>query len=421
MRTYRELFRSPEFTPLFLTSAAQVAGSTVSGLALGTLVYAATGSPLLSALSMFGPSLAQLIGATTLLSAADRLPPRAAMAGTSLLFGVSTAALAIPGLPVWAAFVIVGVQGLVNSLAGGVRYGLLNEILPPADYLLGRSVLNMSVGIMQICGFAAGGLLITTLSVRGALLAGAVLYLAGTAVAWLGLHRRPPRTAGRPSVKQTWHTNALLLGSRSRSCIYLALWVPNGLIVGCESLFVAYSPRHAGLLFASAAAGMLAGDTLAGRFVPARWRRRLGAPMRFLLAAPYLVFALHPTFPAAAAAIALASVGYCASLLLQERLMELTPPALSGHALGLQGSGMLAMQGVGAAIAGAIAQQAGPATAMTVMAAMSVAVTLALAPGLRLGSRTGPEPLAPGLRLGSRTDPEPPAPPTCGKAIDNQS
>ena len=77
MRTYRELFRAPEFTPLFLTSAAQVAASTVTGLALGTLVYAATGSPLLSALSMFGPSLAQVIGATALLSAADRLPPRA--------------------------------------------------------------------------------------------------------------------------------------------------------------------------------------------------------------------------------------------------------------------------------------------------------------------------------------------------------
>ncbi|HXL93550.1 MAG TPA: MFS transporter [Streptosporangiaceae bacterium] len=405
MHTYRELFRSPEFTPLFLTSAGQVAGSTVSGLALGTLVYAATGSPLLSALSMFGPSLAQLIGATTLLSAADRLPPRAALTGTSLLFGVSTAALAIPGLPVWAAFVIVGVQGLVNSLVGGVRYGLLNEILPQEDYLLGRSVLNMSVGIMQICGFAAGGLLIATLSVRGALLAGAVLYLAGTVIARLGLRLRPPRTAGRPSIKQTWHTNALLLGGRTRSYVYLALWVPNGLIVGCESLFVAYSPRHAGLLFASAAAGMLAGDTLAGRFVPARWRRRLGAPMRFLLAAPYLVFALHPALPAAAAAIALASVGYCASLLLQERLMELTPSLLSGHALGLQGSGMLAMQGVGAAIAGAIAQQTAPATAMTVMAAMSVAVTLALAPGLRLGSRTDPESSAP-VASGKSLDPQ---------------
>ncbi|MDG4862035.1 MFS transporter, partial [Streptomyces sp. T-3] len=73
MRTYRELFRTPEFTPLFLTSAAQIAAQTVSGLALGTLVFTATGSPLLSALALFGPSLAQVVGAATLLSAADRL------------------------------------------------------------------------------------------------------------------------------------------------------------------------------------------------------------------------------------------------------------------------------------------------------------------------------------------------------------
>jgi hypothetical protein len=77
MRTYRELFRAPEFTPLFLTAAVQVGAQTLSGLALGTLIYLETGSPLLSALAMFGPSLAQVIGATTLLSAADRLPPRA--------------------------------------------------------------------------------------------------------------------------------------------------------------------------------------------------------------------------------------------------------------------------------------------------------------------------------------------------------
>jgi len=383
VRTYRELFRTPEFTPLFITSAAVVAGSTLSGLALGTLVYAATGSPLLSALSMFGPSLAQLIGASTLLSAADRLPPRAVLSGTCVLFAVSTAALAISGLPLWAAFAIVAIQGLVNSLAGGVRYGLLTELLTEDGYLLGRSVLNMSVGIMQICGFVAGGLLITTLSPRGTLVAGAALYLAAAAVARTGLRRRPPRASGRPSVAQTWRTNVLLLGDTARRYAFLALWVPNGLIVGCESLFVAYAPRHAGLLFASAALGMLAGDTLAGRFIPATWRLRLGAPMRLLLAAPYLVFAFRPVLPVAVAAIVLASVGYCASLLLQQRLMELTPASLSGHALGLQGSGMLAMQGVGAAIAGAIAQLTTPAMAMAVMAAASVAVTLALAPGLR--------------------------------------
>ena len=56
----------------------------------------------------------------------------------------------------------------------------------------------------------------------------------------------------------------------------------------------------------------------------------------------------------------LASVGYSASLLLQERLMALTPDELSGHALGLHSSGMLTMQGVGAALAGAVAQLTSP-------------------------------------------------------------
>ena len=170
-----------------------------------------------------------------------------------------------------------------------------------------------------------------------------------------------------------------------------ALWVPNGLIVGCESLFVSYAPRHAGLLFALAALGMLAGDTLAGRFVPHQWRERLGPPLRLLLAAPYLIFVLHPALPLAAAAVTLASVGYSATLLLQQRLMALTPDEMSGHALGLHSSGMLAMQGVGAAFAGAIAQLTSPSTAIAVMAAISVTVTLALAPGLQ-PDRRPPQP-----------------------------
>jgi hypothetical protein len=91
----------------------------------------------------------------------------------------------------------------------------------------------------------------------------------------------------------------------------------------------------------------------------------------------------------------LASVGYSASLLLQERLMALTPGELSGHALGLHSSGMLTMQGVGAAIAGVVAQRTSPGAAMAVTAAASVAVTLILAPGLRSGP-TPPQPGTPG-------------------------
>ncbi|MFD9440975.1 MFS transporter [Streptomyces sp. NPDC060006] len=380
--TYRSLFRTPEFTPLFLASSAQVAAQTMSGLALGTLVYRATDSPLLSALSMFGPSLAQVLGATTLLSAADRLPPRATMTGTALAFAAGTALLALP-VPLWAVFALILALGLVASLGGGVRWGLLNEILPKDGYIVGRSVFNMANGITQVAGFAAGGVLIALLSPRGTLLTAAALYATAAAVARLALTPRPPRATGRPSVRETWRTNRTLFSAGPRRHLYLALWLPNGLIVGCESLYVSYAPGHAGLLFACAALGMLIGDVAVTRFVGPHLRSRLGMPLLLLLAAPYLLFLLHPRPSLAAALAALASVGFGASLLQQERLMAVTPPELSGHALGLHSSGMLTMQGVGAALAGSMAQLTSPATAMAATAAASITVTLALARGLR--------------------------------------
>ncbi|MGQ4383107.1 MFS transporter [Streptomyces sp. SAS_270] len=379
MRSYSDLFRTREFTPFFLASALQGAAQTVGGLALGTLVYEDTGSPLLSALSMFGPSLAQVLGATTLLSAADRLPPRATMTGISLAFAVCTAVMALPGLPIGAVFGLLLALGLVTSLGGGVRWGLLNEILPKGSYLLGRSVFNMLNGIMQITGFATGGVLVAVLSPRATLLTAAALYFVGALATRLGLARRPPRAAGRPSVVQTWRTNAVLWSCVPRRHVYLLLWIPNGLVVGCESLFVSYAPDRAGLLFAFAAFGMFVGDVTVGRLLAPRVRRRMGIPLLLLLATPYLLFVLRPAVGVAAVCVALASVGFGASLVQQERLMDLTPDELSGHALGLHSSGMLTMQGVGATLAGAAAQLTSPGTAMTVMAAGSLTATAALA------------------------------------------
>jgi len=102
-----------------------------------------------------------------------------------------------------------------------------------------------------------------------------------------------------------------------------------------------------------------------------------------MLAAPHVFFVLRPGPFLAAALATPASAGFAASLLQQERLMAVTPPELSGHALGLHSSGMLTMQGVGAALAGAAAQLTSPGTAMTVIALASIAVTVSLAPGLR--------------------------------------
>lgn len=379
MRSYRTLFRTPEFTPFLLSFAAFAAAQTIGGLALGTLVFRATGSPLLSAVSMFGPQLAQLLGGVFLLSGSDRLPPRAMLSGLALAFAAGTAVLALPGLPVWAVFAVVLLQGLVASLGGGVRGGLLNEILTKDGYVLGRSVYNMLWGLTQMAGFATGGALLALLSPPTCLLLAAGLYVLSALVNRRGLTARPPRATGRPSVAATWRANALLWSSRPRRLTYLGLWVPNGSIVGSDSLYVSYAPQAAGTLYAFGALGMFAGDMAVGRLVPPAVRPRLATPLRLLLAVPYLFFVLRPGVVLSAVAVTVASVGFAASLVLQERLMSLTPDDLTGQSLGLHGTGMAALQGIGAVLAGTLAQLISPATAMTLMATASVIATLTLA------------------------------------------
>ncbi|WP_328748161.1 MFS transporter [Streptomyces sp. NBC_00285] len=391
MRSYRTLLRTPEYGPFLFSFAAYAAAQTIGGLALATLVYRATDSPLLSAVSMFGPQLAQLLGGAFLLSGADRLPPRAILTVISLAFAAGTAVLAVPGLPIWGIFVILLLQGLVASLGGGVRGGLMNEILPKDGFVLGRSVFNMLWGLIQITGFATGGALLTLLSPRACLVLTAAFYLLSALVTRLGLTARPPRSSGRPSVSATWRTNALLWSSRPRRLAFLGLWVPNGLIVGSDSLYVSYAPSAAGTMYACGALGMFLGDMAVGRLVPPALRPRLATPLRLLLAVPYLFFVLRPGVALSLVAATVASVGFAASLVLQERLMSLTPDELTGQAFGLHTTGMVAFQGIGAALAGTLAQLTSPATAMTQMAALSIAVTLTLS---ALGKREERRPRA---------------------------
>ncbi|MEV6590377.1 MFS transporter [Streptomyces acidicola] len=402
MRSYRSLFRTPEFTPYLLSFAAFAAAQTIGGLALGTLVFRATGSPFLSAVSMFGPQLAQLLGGAFLLSGADRLPPRAILTGLALAFAAGTAVLALPGLPIWAVFAVLLLQGLVASLGGGVRGGLMNEILSKDGYVLGRSVFNMLWGGTQMAGFATGGALLVLLSPQTCLLLAAALYLLSALVTRLGLTARPPRSSGRPSVSATWRTNALLWSARPRRLTYLGLWVPNGLIVGGDSLYVSYSPEAAGTLYAVGALGMFVGDMAVGRLIPPALRPRLATPLRLLLAVPYLFFVLRPGVALSAVAVTVASVGFAASLVLQERLMSLTPDDLAGQALGLHATGMAALQGIGAVLAGTLAQLTSPATAITLMAAASVTVTLILA---ALGRHEQRRSAVPGTRPGVLSEP----------------
>lgn len=398
MRTYRELFAVREFRVLFLSRCVVMISVAASGLAMGTIIYRATGSPVLTGLALFGGPLISLITSQLLLSASDAVRPRTAL--QAQMAGALAANLlqALPGLPWPVRFVILAIPYVVNSAFSGTQWVIIREIIGDDGYLLARATMNVAVGGMQIVGYGVGGLALTVLSPHDLFLVAAGANVVSLVNVRLGIKDRPP--IGRRTgslVRRTREVNGALLGSGLTRPVYLATWVPNGLVVGCESLFIPYAGgAAAGLLMAATACGMLAGDVVVGRFVPARVRDRAIGPLRLTLAVPYVVFALEPPHWVAMAVVAVASFGYSAALPLQDRLIRSVDRSISGQAMGLQSQGMMIWQSLGAVMAGAVATVLAPGTAMAVMAALSVLVTIALTPSLR---RSAPgrasEPVAP--------------------------
>ncbi|HVX55230.1 MFS transporter [Nocardioides sp.] len=397
MLTYRELFAVREFRVLFLNRCAVMVSVAASGLALGTVMYEATGSALLTGLSMFGGPLVSLVTSQFLLATSDLVRPRTALLLQMLAALVADAPQMIPGLPWQARFALLAVPYVVNSMFSGTQWAIVREIVPAESFVLARSALNLAVGAMQIVGYAVGGVALLWLTPTQLFLVAALADLVCLVNIAAGIGDRPARSRGDGGragvVRRTRAVNRHLLGSPVTRPLYLAMWVPNGLVVGCEALFVPYAHSAAGQglghgsaagwLFASAAAGMMLGDLTVGRYATAGLRDRLIEPLRLLLAVPYLALLFSPP-PALVVPLAfVASVGYGASLPLQDRLLRHTQDEHTGQAMGLYSQGMMVWQALGAGIAGALANEMSPSHAMGLMAVGSLAVTLLLVRGLR--------------------------------------
>ena len=392
MHTYRDLFAVAEFRVLFVTQCLTMIAGATSGLALGTITFAQTGSAVLTGLSMFGGPLVALLTSTFLLSASDVMRPRRALALVAIVVCLMDLLQAVPGVPWPVRFGLLAVVWMVLSMSAGAGVALVADLLPDEAFVLGRSTLNIAVGTMQIVGYGLGGLLLLVLSTSGLFLTAAACSALAALLTRTGLGDHPPRATG-PVVGRTREVNRSLLGSRVLRPLYLSSWVPNGLIVGCEALFIPYAGEKAGYLLAATATGMLAGDIVVGRFVSVDTRDRLLDPLRYLLAVPFLGFWFVPSLPVAMALGAVAAVGYAASLPLQERMVAHSPADSRGQVFGLRGTGLKVGQAVGALCAGIVADVMGvgptaAARAMGVMAVASILVNLALAPGLRRSALT---------------------------------
>jgi MFS family permease len=378
VRTYRQLFALAEFRMLFAGQLLIGCAMTMQSLALSVLVYARTGSPFLAAVAYLGGYVPQAIGVMLFSSVADRQAPRSLLVGSDALRLVSFAVLAVGALPIGGVLAVVMICGLGYGALGGVRYLMLAEMLPTDGYILGRSALTMAVGGTQIVGFAVGGALLAALAPTSCMWIATAIAAAALTIDRFGLQARDSRAPGRPSIRASWRVNRALLSNQRLRWLLAAQWVPNGLIVGAEALYVPYAGTRAAALFIASATGMLAGDFIVGRFVPASLRPRLTLPLYLLLAGPYLAFAARPSLALATTIVAVASLGYGGTLGLQQVFADALDPAQQGQAFSLAAAGQMSSQGLAAWGAGALAEPLPVGGAIAAMAGLSILASVVL-------------------------------------------
>jgi len=388
--TYRGLLAVREFRVLVSNVCIVLIAVSATDLALGVLIYRATGSTLFTSLSTFGGPLVALVGSQFLSAMSDVVRPRTAqlcMTGTALAADLLQC---IPGQPWQLRFVWVALPWLAASMFSGAQWVIIRDAVDADALVLARSTLNLVGGGVKIAGYALGGIVLVWIAPSHVFVLAAVAHAAALVNLRLGIRDRPARGAGdRNVVRVTAARNRQLLGSRITRPLYLALWVPNGLVVGCESLFVPVrNGAGAGYLFGASCAGMMLGDLAIGRFMSKERRDRLIEPLRLLLAVPYLGLAFFHSLVVVVPLVFVASIGFAASLPLLDRLHRHTDPAMVGQVMGLFGQGLMVWQSLGALLGGAVGLLVSPDHAVGIMAAASVTVTLLLARGLR---RSAPE------------------------------
>jgi len=381
--TYREVFAEPSFRALFLARTLAIGANAVQIFALSVLVYSRTGSPLLSALAFGAGFLPQFVGGLLLGALTDRLRPRPLIVVGYGVEAALAAALGLLDLPVALSLTLVAVIACGTPVFAGAAARVIAERLTGDAYVLGRSVSNMSSSTAQLLGLAGGGIAVAAAGPHAALLGAAGCHVAAAIAVRLGLpaaHSRVPEQPRTGAIRDSWTGAVAMLGDGTIRRLLLAQWLPSAFVAGAEALFVAYGagrgfPTGAGaVLMGAPAVGMLLGNFVVGRFVRPVRRERLVRAFLVILGAPLIVLLVAPPLPVVVGLLVVAGTGFAYGLGLQRAFLDAAPEHRRGQLFALLSTGLMALQGIGPLVLGALAQVTSPVLAIAAAGLATVLV-----------------------------------------------
>jgi predicted MFS family arabinose efflux permease len=360
-------------------------GTSVAAVALTILVYRRTGSPFLSALTFSLGFLPYLVG-VGLSGLVDRVRPRRLVATCDLGAGLIACLMAWPGAPIALLLVLMLGLGMLSSIASGSRGALVRSTVTPEAYVPARSLLKVASQSAQVGGNAFGGALVVAFTPSGAILVNAGSFLFSAAVVRLGVGDHPhtggPDRAGL--LRDSLRGARDIFGRVELRRLLLLGWLVPMFSVAPEALAAPYVARHqgsatlVGIWLLALPVGMIAGDVCGVRFLTSERQRRLVVPAAAAGFVPYLLFVFRPSIALAIGLLVVAGACGMYSLGLDGRVRDAVPEKLFARTMTLNTAGLMTLQGIGFAVAGAMAEAIGAPGAIATAGLLGLTATALL-------------------------------------------
>lgn len=399
--TFRSVFAVGEFRALWLAELLSQAGDQLARVALSVLVFERTSSATLTGLTFALTYLPTMIGGILLSGLGDRYPRRNVMVVSDLVRTGFVGLMAIPGVPFWALCALLTVVVMAGGPFRAAQLALLPDILEGDRYVAGLAIRTITIQSAQLAGFAGGGILVALLGSYTALAINAATFAASALLIRVGVRRRPP-PAGEQDSNGKFSPRSLMYGAklvwqdprlRSIAAIsWLALFY-----IAPESLGAPYAAElgegayAVGLIMAADPIGSVIGACLFSRFVSEANRLRVMGVLGIAAGIPLAACVFRPGLAVSlvlfglGGALATAYTMQCSAT-----AVRLLPEATRAQGIGLLSTVLITVQGIGALLAGALADVMTSASAIAVAGIAGMVVAIPAAVGWARASRTAP-------------------------------
>lgn len=360
--SFANLFRDRKFAVLYLAVTQSQFGDQLARVALSVLVYSRTGSGLLTATTYALTFLPAFVGGLVLAGLADTLPRRGLLALCDLLRAGLFALMAIPSVPLWLVSSMLVIAVLVGSPYNAGEPAIVADLFSGPRYEAAIGLRTATSQAMQLLGFGFGGVIVAATGANTALVIDAISFAVAAVLIRTGLPAFPP-AAPRSGPRLQIKTGARTIAQRPVLRILLGFAWLTGFWVVPEGLAAPYASAHGsgalavGMLLAANPVGNLVGTVLLTRWVRPASRARLLGWLAVASGVPLLACITGP--PVWLAFVLWAASGVFSSYLVIviAEFVVSVPATVRGQSIGLAGSSLLAAQGIGLLIGGAMAGQ----------------------------------------------------------------